>query len=145
MLVLLRHPPRPGEPIAPRSDRILHAVDVFGDPARIQVCPDCGLRTRSWDVGYEKLKRMVEGTRLAFGVPCREILSLASARRIVSFDRDFLEAEPGSLVHAREFAAARRPMATADDISAAAMFLCSPLARNISGQVLPVNAGEPAG
>ena len=36
-------------------------------------------------------------------------------------------------------------MATADDISAAAMFLCSPLARNISGQVLPVNAGEPAG
>ena len=36
-------------------------------------------------------------------------------------------------------------MATADDISAAAMFLVSPLARNISGQVLPVNAGEPAG
>src|SRR3989475_1313783 len=36
-------------------------------------------------------------------------------------------------------------MATADDISAAAMFLCSPLARNISGQVLPINAGEPAG
>src|SRR2546426_447023 len=34
-------------------------------------------------------------------------------------------------------------MATADDISAAAMFLCSPLARNISGQVLPANAGEP--
>ena len=36
-------------------------------------------------------------------------------------------------------------MATADDISAAAAFFCSPLARNISGQVLPVNAGEPAG
>ena len=36
-------------------------------------------------------------------------------------------------------------MATADDIAAAAMFLCSDLARNISGQVLPVNAGEPAG
>jgi NAD(P)-dependent dehydrogenase (short-subunit alcohol dehydrogenase family) len=36
-------------------------------------------------------------------------------------------------------------MATAEDISAAALFLCSPLARNISGQVLPVNAGEPAG
>jgi NAD(P)-dependent dehydrogenase (short-subunit alcohol dehydrogenase family) len=36
-------------------------------------------------------------------------------------------------------------MATADDIAAAAAFLCSPLARNISGQVLPVNAGEPAG
>jgi NAD(P)-dependent dehydrogenase (short-subunit alcohol dehydrogenase family) len=36
-------------------------------------------------------------------------------------------------------------MATAEDIAAAAAFLCSPLARNISGQVLPVNAGEPAG
>jgi NAD(P)-dependent dehydrogenase (short-subunit alcohol dehydrogenase family) len=36
-------------------------------------------------------------------------------------------------------------MARADDIAAAAAFLCSPLARNISGQVLPVNAGEPAG
>ena len=36
-------------------------------------------------------------------------------------------------------------MATATDISAAAAFLCSPAARNISGQVLPVNAGEPAG
>jgi len=36
-------------------------------------------------------------------------------------------------------------MATAEDIAAAAAFLCSPAARNISGQVLPVNAGEPAG
>jgi 5-methyltetrahydropteroyltriglutamate--homocysteine methyltransferase len=46
-------------------DRILHAVDVFGDPRRIHVCPDCGLRTRSWEVAYEKLCNMVEGTRLA--------------------------------------------------------------------------------
>ena len=36
-------------------------------------------------------------------------------------------------------------MATATDISSAAAFLCSPAARNISGQVLAVNAGEPAG
>jgi 5-methyltetrahydropteroyltriglutamate--homocysteine methyltransferase len=46
-------------------DRILYAVEVFGDAARIHVCPDCGLRTRSWDVAYEKLQAMVEGTRLA--------------------------------------------------------------------------------
>ena len=58
-------------------DRILYAVDVFGDPARIHICPDCGLRTRSWDVAYEKLVNMVEGTKLA-----EEALkhSLASAR-----------------------------------------------------------------
>jgi NAD(P)-dependent dehydrogenase (short-subunit alcohol dehydrogenase family) len=36
-------------------------------------------------------------------------------------------------------------MATAEDIAAAAAFLASPAARNISGQVLAVNAGEPAG
>jgi 5-methyltetrahydropteroyltriglutamate--homocysteine methyltransferase len=46
-------------------DRVLYAVDVFGDPSRIQVTPDCGLRTRSWDVAYRKLQNMVEGTRLA--------------------------------------------------------------------------------
>jgi 5-methyltetrahydropteroyltriglutamate--homocysteine methyltransferase len=46
-------------------DRILYAVEVFGDPARIHVTPDCGLRTRSWDVAYAKLVNMVEGTRLA--------------------------------------------------------------------------------
>ena len=46
-------------------DRILYAVDVFGDPRRIQVTPDCGLRTRSWDVAYRKLQNMVEGTLLA--------------------------------------------------------------------------------
>jgi 5-methyltetrahydropteroyltriglutamate--homocysteine methyltransferase len=46
-------------------DRILYAVDVFGDANRIHVTPDCGLRTRSWDVAYRKLQNMVEGTRLA--------------------------------------------------------------------------------
>jgi 5-methyltetrahydropteroyltriglutamate--homocysteine methyltransferase len=53
------------EPAELVRDRILYAVDVLGDPARIQVNPDCGLRTRSWDVVYEKLMNMVEGTRLA--------------------------------------------------------------------------------
>ena len=55
-------------------DRILYAVDVLGDPERIQVNPDCGLRTRSWDVVYEKLANMVQGTRLA-----EEVLNRASA------------------------------------------------------------------
>ena len=36
-------------------------------------------------------------------------------------------------------------MVTAQDIAAAALFLCTDAARNISGQCLPVNAGEPAG
>jgi 5-methyltetrahydropteroyltriglutamate--homocysteine methyltransferase len=46
-------------------DRIMYAVEVFGDPSKIHVTPDCGLRTRSWDVAYRKLQNMVEGTQLA--------------------------------------------------------------------------------
>jgi NAD(P)-dependent dehydrogenase (short-subunit alcohol dehydrogenase family) len=36
-------------------------------------------------------------------------------------------------------------MVAAADIVDAAVFFCSDMARNISGQVLAVNAGEPAG
>lgn len=46
-------------------DRVLYAVDVFGEPERIHVTPDCGLRTRSLEVSYAKLRNMVEGVRLA--------------------------------------------------------------------------------
>jgi 5-methyltetrahydropteroyltriglutamate--homocysteine methyltransferase len=53
------------EPAELVRDRILYAVDVLGDPDVIQVNPDCGLRTRSWDVVYEKLTNMVAGARLA--------------------------------------------------------------------------------
>ncbi|MEJ7871104.1 MAG: hypothetical protein WKF67_02505 [Rubrobacteraceae bacterium] len=45
-------------------DRILYAASVLG-PERIEVNTDCGLRTRTWEVSYEKLVNMVEGTRLA--------------------------------------------------------------------------------
>ncbi|MGH2686026.1 MAG: hypothetical protein ACRDJP_11230, partial [Actinomycetota bacterium] len=53
------------EPAELVRDRVLHAVEVFGDPARIHVIPDCGLRTRSWDVAYAKLENMVAGVELA--------------------------------------------------------------------------------
>ena len=46
-------------------DRLLYAVDVFGDPNRIHVMPDCGLRTRSWEVAYRKLESLVAGVELA--------------------------------------------------------------------------------
>jgi 5-methyltetrahydropteroyltriglutamate--homocysteine methyltransferase len=53
------------EPAELVRDRILYAVDLLGDPGRIRVNPDCGLRTRSWDVCLQKLTNMVEGARLA--------------------------------------------------------------------------------
>jgi 5-methyltetrahydropteroyltriglutamate--homocysteine methyltransferase len=38
---------------------------VFGAPERLRVMPDCGLRTRSWDIAYRKLTSMVAGAQLA--------------------------------------------------------------------------------
>ena len=52
------------EPAELVRDRILYAAGVL-EPDRLEVNPDCGLRTRSWEIAYEKLARMVEGTRLA--------------------------------------------------------------------------------
>ena len=45
--------------------RIEYASKLLGDPERIYVNPDCGLRTRSWDVAYAKLSSMVKGAALA--------------------------------------------------------------------------------
>ncbi len=46
------------------KERILHAAGLI-NPGRIFVNPDCGLRTRSWDVTFSKLRSMTEGARLA--------------------------------------------------------------------------------
>ena len=47
------------------ADRILRASKHLGDPARIWVNPDCGLRTRSLEVAHAKLRAVVEGANLA--------------------------------------------------------------------------------
>jgi 5-methyltetrahydropteroyltriglutamate--homocysteine methyltransferase len=47
------------------KDRILHAAKYLGNPEKVYVNPDCGLRTRTWPVAYEKLKNMVKGTLMA--------------------------------------------------------------------------------
>jgi 5-methyltetrahydropteroyltriglutamate--homocysteine methyltransferase len=45
-------------------DRVLYAAGLLG-PERIYVNPDCGLRTRSWDVAFGKLRACAEGAALA--------------------------------------------------------------------------------
>jgi 5-methyltetrahydropteroyltriglutamate--homocysteine methyltransferase len=47
------------------QERIERSAKILGDPARIWVNPDCGLRTRTLDVAYSKLTNMVAGARLA--------------------------------------------------------------------------------
>lgn len=46
-------------------DRILFACDLLKDPCRIMVAPDCGLRTRTWEVAFQKVCNMVEGRDMA--------------------------------------------------------------------------------
>lgn len=53
------------EPAALVAERILRASRHLGDPSRIRVNPDCGLRTRSWEVIWAKLTHMVEGAAQA--------------------------------------------------------------------------------
>jgi 5-methyltetrahydropteroyltriglutamate--homocysteine methyltransferase len=45
-------------------DRLLYAAKVLG-PERVRANPDCGLRTRSWDVAYAKLQNIARGAALA--------------------------------------------------------------------------------
>ncbi|MCI4354605.1 MAG: hypothetical protein L3K06_04495, partial [Thermoplasmata archaeon] len=47
------------------SERIQRSAKILGDPKRIWVNPDCGLRTRRLSVAYQKLTNMVAGAKLA--------------------------------------------------------------------------------
>ncbi|KAG2475540.1 MAG: Methionine synthase [Nitrosopumilales archaeon] len=53
------------EPSKLVRDRILYAAKALGDPTKIYVNPDCGLRTRSRKVAFEKIKSLVQGAELA--------------------------------------------------------------------------------
>ncbi|HZD12743.1 MAG TPA: hypothetical protein VE177_04400, partial [Candidatus Binatus sp.] len=46
-------------------DRILYASKLIGDPDKVWANPDCGLRTRTWEVALEKLSSLRQGAELA--------------------------------------------------------------------------------
>src|SRR6266702_2288202 len=46
-------------------DRLLFATKIVGDPAKIWANPDCGLRTRTWDISLTKLANITKGAELA--------------------------------------------------------------------------------
>ncbi|MBL8757738.1 MAG: TAT-variant-translocated molybdopterin oxidoreductase, partial [Phycisphaerae bacterium] len=59
----------------------------------------------------------IEGSRIAFGSPMREVPTIEKARVIVSIDRDFLQHEPTALRNARGWGASRAVYATKDGMS----------------------------
>lgn len=46
-------------------DRLIYSAKVMSDPWKIIACNDCGLRTRSWDVAYQKQVNLVRGAEMA--------------------------------------------------------------------------------
>lgn len=46
------------------SDALLYQAG-YVDPARLWAIPDCGLRTRTWEVSYAKLQALTQGAKLA--------------------------------------------------------------------------------
>ncbi|MEN2974856.1 MAG: hypothetical protein ABDH32_04670 [Candidatus Caldarchaeales archaeon] len=53
------------EPLELVRDRLVYSAKKHGDESKIIACNDCGLRTRSWMVAYQKEKNLVEGASLA--------------------------------------------------------------------------------
>jgi len=64
--------------------------------------------------------------------------------RVIKGQAEIRGADPETLRQSFLERSPLRRMSTADDIASLAAFLCSDLARNISGQCIPVTAGEPA-
>lgn len=46
-------------------DRLVYAATLMSDPIKIIACNDCGLRTRSWEVAYQKQQNLVRGAEIA--------------------------------------------------------------------------------
>ena len=64
--------------------------------------------------------------------------------RVIKSQAEIRGADPETLRQSFLERSPLRRMSTAEDIASLAAFLCSDLARNISGQCIPVTAGEPA-
>ena len=126
-----------------------------GGGAIVNIASGAGRRGLAYRIGYCSAKAgqvgMTYGMALELGP--HNITVNAIAPGAVEGDRidrviaGQAEVRKIPVASAREAFVARSPlkrMVTAEDIAMTAAFLCSDLARNISGQCLPVNAGEPA-
>ena len=131
------------------------AMIEAGRGAIVNIASVAGRRGLQYRVGYCAAKAGQIGMTygLAIELGAHNITVNAIAPGAVAGDRIewMMEGQArarGTTVEAlRESFVARAPlkrMSTADDIAALAAFLCSDAARNISGQCIPVTAGEPS-
>ncbi|OUC04956.1 molybdopterin oxidoreductase [Litorilinea aerophila] len=76
--------------------------------AQLQALLEAFPQARWYQYEPAGLDNLREGARLAFGRVLNTVYHVAQAARILSLDADFLYTFPGSIRHARDFAAGRR-------------------------------------
>jgi NAD(P)-dependent dehydrogenase (short-subunit alcohol dehydrogenase family) len=131
------------------------AMIAAGRGAIVNIASMAGRRGLAYRVGYCSAKAGQMGMTYGLAVELgrHNITVNAIAPGAVAGDRidrvikGQAEVRGIDIARMRESFVERSPlrrMSTAEDISALAAFLCSDRARNISGQCIPVTAGEPA-
>jgi len=131
------------------------AMIAAGGGAIVNIASMAGRRGLAYRIGYCSAKAgqigMTYGLALELGRHNITVNAIAPAAvegdRIDRVIKGQAEVRGIDVERMRQSFVERSPlrrMSTADDISSLAAFLCSDLARNISGQCIPVTAGEPA-
>ena len=131
------------------------AMIAAGRGAIVNIASMAGRRGLAYRVGYCSAKAgqmgMTYGLALELGRHNITVNAIApgavAGDRIDRVIKGQAEVRGIDVERMRESFVERAPlrrMSTADDIASLAAFLCSDLARNISGQCIPVTAGEPA-
>jgi NAD(P)-dependent dehydrogenase (short-subunit alcohol dehydrogenase family) len=130
-------------------------MKAAGRGAIINIASMAGRRGLPYRVGYCSAKAgqmgLTYGLALELGrhnITVNAILPGAVAGdridRVIKGQAEIRGADPETLRQSILERSPLRRMSTAEDIASLAAFLCSDLARNISGQCIPVTAGEPA-
>lgn len=131
------------------------AMIAGGRGAIVNIASMAGRRGLAYRVGYCSAKAgqigMTYGLSLELGRHNITVNAIApgavAGDRIDRVIKGQADVRGVDVEHVRQSFVERSPlrrMSTAEDIAALAVFLCSDLARNISGQCIPVTAGEPA-
>ena len=131
------------------------AMITAGRGAIVNIASMAGRRGLAYRVGYCSAKAgqigMTYGLALELGRHNITVNAIApgavAGDRIDRVIKGQAEVRGVEIERMRESFVERSPlrrMSTPEDISSLAAFLCSDLARNISGQCIPVTAGEPA-
>jgi MoCo/4Fe-4S cofactor protein with predicted Tat translocation signal len=106
--------------LASRGEGLAFLADESLSPTRIRLIRTMHARLpRAVWAEYEPVtdEPPVSVARQLFGANFKTIYRFAKAKRIVSIDADFLQAEAGSLYYAREFAKGRRVVKREDPMS----------------------------